>query len=190
MQLIICTGILPNGYNPPEGFCWDQSCDDPPIRDDPDLEDYNVDDVVQRFLAIARSQVGRVHCPAGVKTCNINVRDCVITNIPVMTKYILLNCAVSTMKIVWWSNNSKQNGAKNICLPTRQRAGASNNEWQQNRNRSEKMSIYHCQNCLKRQKTSISSVLVEPRSELKYLQPATRGRSRYFGFTFGDFLVI
>uniref|UniRef100_A0A8C7JI54 Alpha-mannosidase n=1 Tax=Oncorhynchus kisutch TaxID=8019 RepID=A0A8C7JI54_ONCKI len=39
------TGILPNGYNPPEGFCWDQSCDDPPIRDDPDLEDYNVDDV-------------------------------------------------------------------------------------------------------------------------------------------------
>ncbi|KAI3353477.1 hypothetical protein L3Q82_020006, partial [Scortum barcoo] len=50
------TGILPNGYNPPEGFCWDQSCDDPPIRDDPDLEDYNVDDVVRRFLAIANSQ--------------------------------------------------------------------------------------------------------------------------------------
>uniref|UniRef100_A0A8C7JKI6 Lysosomal alpha-mannosidase n=1 Tax=Oncorhynchus kisutch TaxID=8019 RepID=A0A8C7JKI6_ONCKI len=40
------TGILPNGYNPPEGFCWDQSCDDPPIRDDPDLEDYNVDDAL------------------------------------------------------------------------------------------------------------------------------------------------
>ncbi|KAF3852860.1 hypothetical protein F7725_006215 [Dissostichus mawsoni] len=39
------TGILPNGYNPPTGFCWDQSCDDPPIRDDPELEDYNVDDV-------------------------------------------------------------------------------------------------------------------------------------------------
>ncbi|KAK9540894.1 hypothetical protein VZT92_003314 [Zoarces viviparus] len=50
------TGILPNGYNPPEGFCWDQSCDDPPIRDDPDLEDYNVDDVVRRFLAIANHQ--------------------------------------------------------------------------------------------------------------------------------------
>ncbi|XP_033821330.1 lysosomal alpha-mannosidase [Periophthalmus magnuspinnatus] len=50
------TGILPNGYNPPEGFCWDQSCDDAPIRDDPDLEDYNVDDVVQRFLAIAHAQ--------------------------------------------------------------------------------------------------------------------------------------
>uniref|UniRef100_A0A4W5KMX2 Alpha-mannosidase n=1 Tax=Hucho hucho TaxID=62062 RepID=A0A4W5KMX2_9TELE len=50
------TGILPNGYNPPEGFCWDQSCDDPPIRDDPDLEDYNVDDVVTRFLSIAHAQ--------------------------------------------------------------------------------------------------------------------------------------
>ncbi|KAK5925893.1 hypothetical protein CgunFtcFv8_021508 [Champsocephalus gunnari] len=50
------TGILPNGYNPPDGFCWDQSCDDPPIRDDPELEDYNVDDVVNRFVAIAKSQ--------------------------------------------------------------------------------------------------------------------------------------
>ncbi|XP_042370107.1 lysosomal alpha-mannosidase-like, partial [Plectropomus leopardus] len=50
------TGILPNGYNPPDGFCWDQSCDDAPIRDDPDLEDYNVDDVVRRFLAIANNQ--------------------------------------------------------------------------------------------------------------------------------------
>nr|XP_046229733.1 lysosomal alpha-mannosidase [Scatophagus argus] len=50
------TGILPNGYNPPEGFCWDQLCDDPPIRDDPDLEDYNVVDVVQRFLTIANGQ--------------------------------------------------------------------------------------------------------------------------------------
>ncbi|KAF3688011.1 Lysosomal alpha-mannosidase [Channa argus] len=50
------TGILPNGYNPPTGFCWDQLCNDPPIRDDPDLEDYNVDDVVKRFLTIANSQ--------------------------------------------------------------------------------------------------------------------------------------
>ncbi|KAM4611334.1 lysosomal alpha-mannosidase [Polymixia lowei] len=50
------TGILPNGYNPPDGFCWDQSCDDPPIRDDPDLEDYNVNDVVSRFLETASAQ--------------------------------------------------------------------------------------------------------------------------------------
>ncbi|XP_016121993.1 lysosomal alpha-mannosidase-like, partial [Sinocyclocheilus grahami] len=46
----ISKGVLPNGYNPPEGFCWDQSCDDAPIRDDPDLEDYNVDEIVQKFL--------------------------------------------------------------------------------------------------------------------------------------------
>uniref|UniRef100_A0A8C5CIB9 Lysosomal alpha-mannosidase n=1 Tax=Gadus morhua TaxID=8049 RepID=A0A8C5CIB9_GADMO len=43
------TGILPNGYNPPKGFCWDQSCDDAPIMDDPDLEDYNVDDVAMAY---------------------------------------------------------------------------------------------------------------------------------------------
>ncbi|CAJ0955453.1 unnamed protein product [Ranitomeya imitator] len=24
------TGVLPNGYNPPDGFCWDQLCADPP----------------------------------------------------------------------------------------------------------------------------------------------------------------
>lgn len=44
-------------YNPPDGFCWDQFCGDPPIKDDPDLEDYNVDDVVMRFLKIAKKQV-------------------------------------------------------------------------------------------------------------------------------------
>ena len=53
----VAPGILPNGYNPPEGFCWDQSCDDEPIMDDPDLEDYNVDDVVQRFTAADRKSV-------------------------------------------------------------------------------------------------------------------------------------
>ncbi|XP_023670401.1 lysosomal alpha-mannosidase [Paramormyrops kingsleyae] len=50
------TGVLPNGYNPPPGFCWDQLCNDPPIRDDPDLEDYNVDSVVKNFLEIANNQ--------------------------------------------------------------------------------------------------------------------------------------
>ncbi|XP_030638691.1 lysosomal alpha-mannosidase [Chanos chanos] len=50
------TGILPNGYNPPDGFCWDQSCSDAPIRDDPDLEDYNVDQMVFKFLEVAESQ--------------------------------------------------------------------------------------------------------------------------------------
>uniref|UniRef100_A0A3P9DHE4 Lysosomal alpha-mannosidase n=1 Tax=Maylandia zebra TaxID=106582 RepID=A0A3P9DHE4_9CICH len=49
--------ILPNGYNLLR-LLLDQLCSDPPIRDDPDLEDYNVDDVVGRFLVIANSQVG------------------------------------------------------------------------------------------------------------------------------------
>uniref|UniRef100_A0A8C1IVS3 Alpha-mannosidase n=1 Tax=Cyprinus carpio TaxID=7962 RepID=A0A8C1IVS3_CYPCA len=52
------TGVLPNGYNPPEGFCWDQSCNDAPIRDDPDLEDYNVDEIVQKFLNASYRQAG------------------------------------------------------------------------------------------------------------------------------------
>ncbi|KAJ8263830.1 hypothetical protein GJAV_G00141780, partial [Gymnothorax javanicus] len=50
------TGVLPNGYNPPAGFCWDQLCSDPPIQDDPSLEDYNVDAIVQEFLNIANNQ--------------------------------------------------------------------------------------------------------------------------------------
>ncbi|XP_063055152.1 lysosomal alpha-mannosidase [Engraulis encrasicolus] len=50
------TGILPNGYNPPAYFCWDQFCDDAPIRDDPDLEDFNVHEIVQLFLETARNQ--------------------------------------------------------------------------------------------------------------------------------------
>ncbi|KAL4648547.1 lysosomal alpha-mannosidase [Arapaima gigas] len=50
------TGVLPNGYNPPPGFCWDQSCNDPPIRDDPNLDDYNVDAIVKNFIEIANDQ--------------------------------------------------------------------------------------------------------------------------------------
>uniref|UniRef100_A0AAR2JS97 Alpha-mannosidase n=1 Tax=Pygocentrus nattereri TaxID=42514 RepID=A0AAR2JS97_PYGNA len=50
------TGVLPNGYNPPPGFCWDQSCSDDPVQDDPALEDYNVDDLVSRFISISKAQ--------------------------------------------------------------------------------------------------------------------------------------
>ncbi|KAJ8283245.1 hypothetical protein COCON_G00020950 [Conger conger] len=53
------TGVLPNGYNPPAGFCWDQSCSDPPIQDDPNLEDYNVDAIVQQFLKAASDQAAQ-----------------------------------------------------------------------------------------------------------------------------------
>ncbi|KAM8972508.1 lysosomal alpha-mannosidase [Pelodytes ibericus] len=50
------TGVLPNGYNPPRGFCWDQVCSDIPIIDDPLVEDYNADAVVANFLTIADLQ--------------------------------------------------------------------------------------------------------------------------------------
>ncbi|XP_068130308.1 lysosomal alpha-mannosidase [Hyperolius riggenbachi] len=50
------TGVLPNGYNPPKGFCWDQLCDDAPIMEDPQMEDYNADAVLSSFLAAADHQ--------------------------------------------------------------------------------------------------------------------------------------
>jgi hypothetical protein len=31
------------------GFCFDSSCADAPVQDDPLLEDYNVADIVERF---------------------------------------------------------------------------------------------------------------------------------------------
>ncbi|XP_052655960.1 lysosomal alpha-mannosidase isoform X1 [Harpia harpyja] len=49
------TGILPNVYNPPSGFCWDQLCSDPPVVDE-DSEENNVDNIVSTFLQIATSQ--------------------------------------------------------------------------------------------------------------------------------------
>ncbi|CAI9569330.1 unnamed protein product [Staurois parvus] len=53
------TGVLPNGYNPPDGFCWDQLCTDMPIMDDPNMEDYNVDVVLAKFLAAVHAQAAK-----------------------------------------------------------------------------------------------------------------------------------
>ncbi|PIO35130.1 hypothetical protein AB205_0152700, partial [Aquarana catesbeiana] len=50
------TGVLPNGYNPPDGFCWDQLCNDMPIMDDITMEGYNVDVVLADFLAAVDNQ--------------------------------------------------------------------------------------------------------------------------------------
>ncbi|GBN36329.1 Lysosomal alpha-mannosidase [Araneus ventricosus] len=50
------TGALPNSYSPPAGFCFDILCDDPPIMDDPDLKDYNVEERVAEFIKIAENQ--------------------------------------------------------------------------------------------------------------------------------------
>ncbi|XP_066449799.1 lysosomal alpha-mannosidase [Eleutherodactylus coqui] len=53
------TGVLPNGYNPPKGFCWDQLCADQPIMDDPRLEDNNVDAILQLFLKTVATQASK-----------------------------------------------------------------------------------------------------------------------------------
>ncbi|XP_071540487.1 lysosomal alpha-mannosidase-like isoform X2 [Panulirus ornatus] len=50
------TGVLPNGYSPPRGFCFDILCRDEPIMDDPRLHDYNVDEKVESFLKVAKDQ--------------------------------------------------------------------------------------------------------------------------------------
>ena len=44
------TGVLPNGYGPPPGFCFDEYCGDEPIMDDPNLDGYNVDAKVDAFI--------------------------------------------------------------------------------------------------------------------------------------------
>jgi lysosomal alpha-mannosidase len=46
----IFTGILPNGYGPPDGFCFDQFCGDDPFMDDKTLEDFNVDLKVDQYI--------------------------------------------------------------------------------------------------------------------------------------------
>ena len=46
----IFTGVLYNGYNPPDGFCFDEFCADPPIQDDPRMFDMNVQERVNTFV--------------------------------------------------------------------------------------------------------------------------------------------
>ena len=46
-----------NLYQPPPGFCFDTYCGDQPIMDDPNLEDYNVDEKVKMFVDAAHHQV-------------------------------------------------------------------------------------------------------------------------------------
>ncbi|OQV16536.1 Lysosomal alpha-mannosidase [Hypsibius exemplaris] len=52
----IFTGILPNVYWPPSTFCFDLLCNDPPIMDDPRLEDYNVVERVATFMEVVNNQ--------------------------------------------------------------------------------------------------------------------------------------
>ncbi|NXD73731.1 MA2B1 mannosidase, partial [Eolophus roseicapillus] len=51
------TGILPNVWGGPAGFCWDQLCSDPPVVDG-DSEENNVASIVSTFLDIATNGGG------------------------------------------------------------------------------------------------------------------------------------
>jgi len=50
------TGEYGGNYGPPGGFCFDQSCQDELIQDDPGLDDYNVQSRVDDFVKAARWQ--------------------------------------------------------------------------------------------------------------------------------------
>ncbi|XP_028908881.1 lysosomal alpha-mannosidase [Ornithorhynchus anatinus] len=50
------TSILPNGYNPPLGLCWDVLCSDNPVVDDPGSPEYNAKQLVSYFLETAATQ--------------------------------------------------------------------------------------------------------------------------------------
>ena len=52
----LLTGALFNGYNPPNGFCFDVYCSDEPIMDDRRLHDYNVDERVDDFIDAVKDQ--------------------------------------------------------------------------------------------------------------------------------------
>ncbi|CAF4962358.1 unnamed protein product, partial [Rotaria sp. Silwood1] len=55
-QSWLFTGVLPNGYGPPNSFCYDNFCDDAPIMDDPQLHDYNVPERVRSFIQAAQNE--------------------------------------------------------------------------------------------------------------------------------------
>lgn len=44
------TGIFYNSYCSPDFFCFDTNCNDEPIKDDPDLEEFNVNQKVHSFI--------------------------------------------------------------------------------------------------------------------------------------------
>ncbi|XP_033225889.1 lysosomal alpha-mannosidase-like [Belonocnema kinseyi] len=50
------TSILYNMYRSPEGFCFDITCKDEPLIDDPDSPDFNIDKRVEEFLGFVNSQ--------------------------------------------------------------------------------------------------------------------------------------
>ena len=55
----IFAGVTYNGYAAPRGFCYDQSCNDTPVQDDPNLFDLNVKETVERFVNVTCKQASQ-----------------------------------------------------------------------------------------------------------------------------------
>ena len=60
-----------DGYGPPGGLCWDQGCGDADVQDDPNLEDVNVAQVVERVHRAALRQAAETR--GDMETMNIMV---------------------------------------------------------------------------------------------------------------------
>ena len=94
----IFTGVLYNGYNPPKGFCYDQFCDDSPIRDDPNNNDNNVKDTVERFVQTACEQASHYKTNHIILTMGSDFMyenaNLWYTNLDKLIKYVNQVCAV------------------------------------------------------------------------------------------------
>ena len=55
-ELDLFTGVTWHGYGPPPGFCYDTSCNDAPVQDDPTLEDVNVGQLLTTFQSLMMQQ--------------------------------------------------------------------------------------------------------------------------------------
>ncbi|ETN75226.1 glycosyl hydrolase family 38 protein, partial [Necator americanus] len=53
---ILTGAFYQDNYGPPEGFCFDSLCGDEPIMDDPDFEDYNLDQKIADFITHVKKQ--------------------------------------------------------------------------------------------------------------------------------------
>ncbi|XP_033226476.1 lysosomal alpha-mannosidase-like [Belonocnema kinseyi] len=92
----IFTSVLFNQYSAPDGFCFDVTCTDEALIDDPDSPGYNIDRKVEEFLSYVQSQA------SSYRTNNILITmgndfayknaDMWYTNLDKLNKYInLLN---------------------------------------------------------------------------------------------------
>ncbi len=69
----IFTGIFPEHYGAPSGFCFDAGhCSDPPIMDDPRIEEYNLDERVRQLRPQHYGRLISMFCNMSFIACNIH----------------------------------------------------------------------------------------------------------------------